>query len=208
MRTLTEEERRKIRMDIQWLVESIKPASAGGGYSSKSVGEAMDRIIAIIDRLTAPEPQSFEIGPDKTSSIEPKAVFGDATGNSIASVQGQDRSKPTPAAEPDREISNPRMHARKTDRVEIDGPSGFVHQRRARTQPAGVDKEALYQAVANHFEPPRTWEWNEVVDFILAALPQMGKSGPSHEAIRNAIWRNKHDFNAVAEQVLALIGRG
>ena len=134
MRTLTEEERRKIRMDIQWLVESIKPASAGGGYSSKSVGEAMDRIIAIIDRLTAPEPQSFEIGPDKTSSIEPKAVFGDATGNSIASVQGQDRSKPTPAA--------------------------------------------------------------------------MGKSGPSHEAIRNAIWRNKHDFNAVAEQVLALIGRG
>ena len=126
-------------------------------------------IRSLIDRLTAPEPQSFEIGPDETSSIEPKAVFGDATGNSIASIKGQDRSKPTPA-EPDVEpliaklldahkwvLSNVgkmlcfEFPALATTLLDV---AMYLDSLRTRTQPAGVDREKLQNTVREAIRRP------------------------------------------------------
>ena len=155
-----------------------------------------------------------EIGPDKTSSNEPKAVFGDATGNSIASVQGQDRSKPTPA--------EPELRARtKSAGVDEDvvkhmvsrflgwklpkdfNPDGGVrfhpwYSDSMRNEPSGTNLFTSQQAEA-------------MVRYMLeglAALPQMAKV-PSEAQLHEALeFLPAEDRIEAVAAVLALIGRG
>jgi len=50
MERMETQARKQDRAGIEALVESIRPAIAGGGYSSRSVGEAVDGIMALLDQ--------------------------------------------------------------------------------------------------------------------------------------------------------------
>lgn len=59
------QETRQLRSTIERHVESIRPASAGGGYSSKSVGEAVDRIMTLFE---AARIRGFDAGKEAAAN--------------------------------------------------------------------------------------------------------------------------------------------